>query len=314
LHRAIELRPDSAQGYLILGNILARFSEPADARKAYEKALALDPRLGMAHANLAILLAFGREFSAAADHFSRAIDLAGDPADRARYYYLRGRIYRQQDSPLEAAKDFEQAIKLRPNYEEAYLELGMTRADLGNDAGALPAFEKAVSLAPEDAGARYQLGTAYLRAGQPQAAAEHLRAAARMQPDDRDTLYALVRALRASGRTEEAEPLMQRLAEEAQRQALHEPDILKAGELNNAGIALEKQGNYTAALEKYRAALQISPQEISFRKNLALALCRLERWREAVAELEKVLQAAPGDPDATKALYIALDKTDGRSK
>ena len=92
---------------------------------------------------------------------------------------------------------------------------------------------------------------------------------------------------------------------------MHDPDVLKAGELNNEGVALEKRASIPEALEKYRAALhQISPNEIAFRRNLALVLCRLGRWKEAVVELKEVLRLAPGDADATKALYIALDKTD----
>lgn len=309
LRHAVELRPDSAQCHLILGNVLARFSETADARQAYEKALSLDPRLVMAHANLAAILAAERDLDPAAEHFTRAIELEGDSPDSARYRYLRGKVYREQNLPQKAAKDFEQAVQARPDYARAYLELGTTRADLHDESAALRALQKAVALAPDDGEARYQLGSAYLRAGDAQPAAEHLRAAARLRPDDRDVLYALARALRASGNSAEAEPLIERLSAAARDQAVHEADVLRAGELNNAGVALEKEGNFAAAMEKYRAALKISPREVRFRKNLALVLCRLERWQEAEVELREVLRAAPGDPDATKALYVALDRT-----
>jgi Flp pilus assembly protein TadD len=102
---------------------------------------------------------------------------------------------------------------------------------------------------------------------------------------------------------------MEQLSRSVQEQALHEPDVVRAGELNNQGVALEKEGKFAEALEKYRAAVTISPRQIEFRRNLALALCRLDRWTEAVVELKAVLAARPGDVDATKALYIALEKT-----
>jgi Flp pilus assembly protein TadD len=313
LHHAVELQPDSAAAYLTLGSVLARFSETGEACQAFQKALALDRHLAAAHANLAVIFAARGDLASAASHLSEALDDRPDGPDAARYHYLRGKVYRQQDLLRKAEKDFEAAVQLRPGEAKAYLELGMTRADLRDESGALQALRKAVQLSPNDAEARYQLGSHYLDAGDAQRAAEHLGVAARLMPHDREVVYALTRALRAAGRMEEAAPLIEQLSREAATQALHDPDVLKAGELNNAGIALEKEGNFAAALEKYRAAVAISPQEIRFRKNLALALCRLERWEEAIVELRVILQASPGDPEATKTLYIALDKVhDGR--
>jgi predicted Zn-dependent protease len=63
-----------------------------------------------------------------------------------------------------------------------------------------------------------------------------------------------------------------------------------------------------AAAEKYRAALDLDPLNSGFRRNLALVLCRLGLWKEGVAELREVLRLDPNDADATKALYIALEK------
>ncbi|HVX67282.1 MAG TPA: tetratricopeptide repeat protein [Bryobacteraceae bacterium] len=309
LHRAVDLRPGSAQAWVTLGNALARFGETKEARAAFERTLALDPKSVMAHANLAVILASEHEVAAAAAHFSRAIELLGDSPDSARYYYLRGKLYREQERLADAERDFSAAVRLSQRYAKAHLELGNTRAELGDEAGALKALRRAVALAPDDAEARQQLGSSYLRAGEPQRALEHLRAAARLRPDDRQTLYALARALRAAGQPQEAEPLLARISKDAREQAVREADVVQAGELNNAGIDLEKRGRLEAALKKYRAALEIAPHEVRFRRNAALALCRLERWQEAVVELKEVLRAAPGDPDATKALYIALDKT-----
>jgi tetratricopeptide (TPR) repeat protein len=312
LRRGVELRPSSAQAQLMLANALARFGESEEARVVYEKALTLDPTLVMAHANLATILAGGGSLDPAIDHFTKAISLQGDSQETARYYLLRGRALRQKELHEQSAQDFESAVRLRPNYAAAYLELGRARSDLQDEARALEAFRKAVELAPEDAETRYRLGSQYLRNGKAALAADQLRVAARLRPGDRNVLYALVRALRSSGNSQEAEPLARKMAEAAQAQALHEPDVLRAGELNNAGISLEKAGDYAGALQKYRAALEISPEEIGFRRNLALVLCRLERWKEAHSELKEVLRMAPGDADATKALYVVLEKIDDK--
>jgi Flp pilus assembly protein TadD len=164
-----------------------------------------------------------------------------------------------------------------------------------------------VELAPDDAEARYVLGSQLLRGDDPGRAVPHLRAAAAERPDDREVVYALGRALRATGASEEATALLRDLARASRGRAIGDADVSEAGRLNNEGIELEEKGDHAGALDRYRAAVAIHPQEPRFRKNLGLALCRLERWEEAKAELREVLRVAPGEPDALKALYIALE-------
>src|SRR5690242_20159033 len=54
---AIRLQPDSAAAYNSLGMAQSHFLDTAAAREAFEKALALDPRLAEAHVNLSTILA-----------------------------------------------------------------------------------------------------------------------------------------------------------------------------------------------------------------------------------------------------------------
>jgi tetratricopeptide (TPR) repeat protein len=89
---------------------------------------------------------------------------------------------------------------------------------------------------------------------------------------------------------------------------------LNAGELNNEGVELEKAGEIAAALEKYRAAVEISPLQTVFRRNFALALCRLGRWEEGIAELKETLRLDPADAKSTQALYIALENARAANK
>jgi tetratricopeptide (TPR) repeat protein len=311
LRRAVELSPDSPQAHHTLAMALARFGELDEARRAYERTLKLDPELKAAHGSLAVIMAAQGDVDGALVHFTEALRRETDAAAAARYHYLRGKLYRQRNMPAAAARDFERALQLNPLLAKAYLELGGARVDLQDHSGALQALRRAVELAPDDPDARYELGSAYLRAGQAQLSLEHLAAAFRLQPDSRSIVYALARALQAAGRNDEARPLLERLRQMAKEEAFHNPNVVKAGELNNAGIALEKEGRFADALENYRAAVALNPREVSFRRNLGLVLCRLGRWQEAAVELKEVLRARPGDLDATRALYIALENIHG---
>jgi protein O-GlcNAc transferase len=314
LAEAVRLRPDSAAAHNTFGIVLSRFVENQTARAEFEKAIQLDPRLAEAHVNLSLLLAQTSEYELAGKHLARALELLGDSPQAAYPHLLQGRILGAQDKGRLAAKEFEAAIRLRPNYAEAYLELAVTRQKLLDDAGCMRALLKAVELAPKNAEVRYRLGTEYLHRDELAKAVEHLGVANRLKPDDRGILYSYSRALRLNGQDEEATTVSKRLSEILQTSREATKFASEAANLTNQGVELEKRGNTQAAIEKYRAALELDPMENTVRRNLGLALCRAGRFDEGIRELKEILRLDPNDAATTRALYIALEQARGGSR
>jgi tetratricopeptide (TPR) repeat protein len=308
LSTAVRLRPSSANAHNQLGVALSRFLEIKPAREEFEKALELDPNLAEAHVNLSLILAQTGELDPAGEHLDRAIELQGNSRAAAYAHYLRAKVWGAQDQNQKSTAEFQKAVQLRPDYAEAWSDLGgMRRLALDHD-GAMQALERAVALKPDDALAQYRLGQLYLQDGQALKAALHLKQALSYAPDDRATLYNLMLALRRTGQSEEAKPIEERMAE-LQHQSDRASDVgLAASGLNSEGIQLEKSGDIRAALAKYRAALDLDPTGFGFRLNYALALCRLGRWQDGVVELREVLRLDPDNADAAKALYIATEQ------
>jgi tetratricopeptide (TPR) repeat protein len=147
-----------------------------------------------------------------------------------------------------------------------------------------------------------------LSLGQPRQAIEHLTVANRLRPGDRSILYSLGRALRATGSSAEAAVIDNEMKVLLQASGDRNATLFEAVALNNAGVELEKSQQYDAALAKYRAACDLDPLNSGFRRNLALCLCRLKRWKEGIAELREVLRLDPNDAEATRALFLALDQ------
>jgi len=183
------------------------------------------------------------------------------------------------------------------------------RRDMNDEPSTLAAFEQAVACDPHDPDAQYELGSEDLAQGDARRAAVHLELARKAMPSvTLAVLYKLDRALRAQGAMAQARQI------QAQVQALLAQDVqanqhfVESQTLENDGIALEKQGEVAKALAKYHAALELNPQQSGFRLNYALALCRLDRWREGIAEIHEILQNDPGNIEARHALYIAEDK------
>ncbi len=314
LTAAIRLRPGSAVAYNTLGTVLGRFLETDAAQKAFTRAIELDPHMAEAHVGLALLLAQAGDLKGAAGHLDTAIELEGSKAGAAVPHYLRGKVAVEQNDYVKAAAEFRAAIKARPNYAEARLMLGVARRALLDDTGALTAFRRAADLAPQDFHAQYELGSEYLSLGKPQAAVPYLKKALLLAPEDWGTLYKLQRALRQAGDVTEANAYEVRL-----RQLVHKDDqagqhSMEAQREDNEGVALEKQGDVVGALEKYRAACELAPEQDGYRLNFALALCRLNRWDEGIAEMREIVRRDPNNADAQRALYIAEDKARSASR
>ena len=313
LAEAVRLNPSSATAHNEFGMVLSRFVEVKVAREEFETALELDPGLAEAHVNLSLVLAQAGELAAAGDHLDRAIELQGNSPEAAYAHYLRAKIWGAQDQIDKTTVELQWAVRLRPDYAEAWSDLGgMLRLALDN-ARATEALQRAVALKPEDALAQYRLGQLYLQEGHAFKAVEHLKQALFYAPNDRATLYNLMLALRKAGRSEEARPIEKRMAE-LQHQSDRASEVgFAASDLNSEGIQLERSGDIRAALAKYRAALDLDPTGFGFRLNYALALCRLGRWQDGIVELREVLRLDPDNADAAKALYIAVDKAKPQS-
>jgi tetratricopeptide (TPR) repeat protein len=308
LTEAVRLRPNSANAHNKLGMAFSRFLEVKPAREEFEKALELDPDLAEAHVNLSLILAQAGELGPAGEHLDRAVELQGNTRAAAYAHYLRAKVWGAQDQNERSIAEFQKAVQLRPDYAEAWSDLGGMRRLALDPVGAMQALERAVALKPDDALAQYRLGQLYLQEGRALKAVEHLKQALSYAPEDRATLYNLMLALRKTGQLEEAKPIEARMAE-LQHQSDRASEVgLAATGLNSEGVQLEQSGDIRAALAKYRAALDLDPTGFGFRLNYALALCRLGRWQDGVVELREVLRLDPDNADAAKALYIAREQ------
>jgi tetratricopeptide (TPR) repeat protein len=221
---------------------------------------------------------------------------------------LLAKIYEDKDTSG-AIVELTNATRIDPRKQEAWLELGSLRRESNDEAGALAAFRQAVACQPRDAGAQYELGSEYLDQGDARQAVLHLELARKLMTQATvAVLYKLDRALRKEGATAEAQRIRAEAEVLLRQDSQANEHLLEAQTLDHEGVTLEGQGETQKALEKYRAALELNPQQNGFRLNYALALCRLDRWQQGIAELNEILSIDPGNIEARRALYIAMDK------
>ncbi|MGH9664699.1 MAG: tetratricopeptide repeat protein, partial [Bryobacteraceae bacterium] len=246
------------------------------------------------------------EAGAAAEHLDSAIQALGQIPDAAYPRYLRAKVYTEQNQVDKAAAELKDAVSLRPDFAEAWSDLGQARKTMLDDAGALAAFARAVELQPEDDIAQYRLGAEYLEQGNTNRAVVHLRKAFSLKPENQSTLYSLQLALRKDGQLEQAAAVKQKLEQLLRQRDTASQNALTAVQLNNQGAALQKAGDLQGALEKYRAALGLNPEHVGIRVNYAVALLRLGHRSEGISELREAVRRQPENPRLKQALAEAL--------
>jgi tetratricopeptide (TPR) repeat protein len=81
----------------------------------------------------------------------------------------------------------------------------------------------------------------------------------------------------------------------------------------NEALALERQGDYDAALTSYRLALRDHPNDPKILQNMAIAYSRTQRLEEAIRCYRKALDLAPELAGAHYGLAYLLLKRDDRA-
>lgn len=173
VERTLQDHPDDAQARANLGALLAHAGRGAEARAAYEAALALRDDASV-RVDLSIVLAELGEHEAAKAQLDAALQL--EP-EHARAHLVWGNRLRASQRHDEAVAAYERALASAPELVEAHNNLGATLEAIGEPTRAAEAYARAVALAPGRAQLHEHLGRAREAAGDPDGALAAYRAA-----------------------------------------------------------------------------------------------------------------------------------------
>jgi tetratricopeptide (TPR) repeat protein len=152
--------------------------------------LAVSPANDMAHTNLGYLFLRRSDFDQAISHFEKALEIR---SSHAFGHYKRGGALIENNLAValthkgllnEAIDHYEKAANMRPDYGDAYLNLGSILFGQGRTDEAIALWRKAASTLPEDAGFHTLLGDEFLKKGLPKDAIAEYEHATRIFPRD----------------------------------------------------------------------------------------------------------------------------------
>jgi len=147
--RAIALKPDLVDAYLLRGKSYVQQSEPEKALLDFTKVTELrpsDPAGWIARGSAYLEL---NNFEPAIADATQAI--AANPKE-AEGYALRGAALRKSGNPKQAIEDFNHAVTLDPSAKNLF-ERGATLQLIGEHQSAIADFDRVIELIPDLAGA-----------------------------------------------------------------------------------------------------------------------------------------------------------------
>ncbi|HVQ36769.1 MAG TPA: FG-GAP-like repeat-containing protein, partial [Pyrinomonadaceae bacterium] len=130
---------------------------------SFKNALKIDPKLNLAHINLAIGLFNIPDLPGAQRQAQHAATLA---PEAPQPYYIQGLIAKLQSKPDEALAAFQRVLKIDPNDVGTNINVGQLYSQQRKYPEAIAAFRLALAAEPYNATALYNLGQALMRAGQ----------------------------------------------------------------------------------------------------------------------------------------------------
>jgi arylsulfatase A-like enzyme/Flp pilus assembly protein TadD len=181
LREAVKRWPDDATLYHDLAVQAWAAGEAAEAMRAEQAALALDPQYPEALNGLGLLHADAGRHADAAAAFDRAAK--GDPSN-ASYWTNLGNARRELGDVAGADAAYRRALEADPKYADALNGIGVLLVQQRRPADAVAWFERALQHAPDMHEARLNLGIAYQESGQREKAAATYRELLDKTPPD----------------------------------------------------------------------------------------------------------------------------------
>lgn len=325
--KAVEIRPDYAQGWNGKGKTLAQLKQYPEAITAYDKAIQLQPDYVEAWTGRGFVLQNLRRYAEAIASFDKALKLNNNypevwnargesfsnlkqynnaiesyekaiefQADNYTAWYNKGLALRNLKLYEEAIAAYQKAVEIKPDYERAWYNLGNTNVNLNRFEDALKAYDKAVQYNPNHYPAWLSKGNILIALRRYPEAVAAFDQVIKGNANNYQAWYGRGWALHQSQNFGEAIAAYHKAAR-------IQPNNYQVWySLGNSQYNLQK---YEAAIAAYSQAIRHKPNHYESLYSRGNALLNLQKYQEAIASYEQAIKSQPNDPAAINARNAA---------
>ncbi|HUO80302.1 MAG TPA: tetratricopeptide repeat protein [Steroidobacteraceae bacterium] len=274
---------------------LASLRQPRSARtlaaaeQLFERALAEQPAFSRAQAGLCEARVQRYEFEKVPAYVGLADQACANAealdSDAAEVHLAVGRLRLATGEAAAAEVSFRRALALVPLSPDALIGLGDALDAGGNAAEAERTYQRAIAVQPQYATAQLACGNFLLAHGRPAEAVPLYQRAGELTPDNPSAFSNLGGAYFQMGDLERAAAAFEHSLTLEPRRASY----------SNAGTVRYYLGQYAAAAELYRKAIELAPADHRLWGNLADALLYGAHPDEAPPNYRRALELAEGE-------------------
>lgn len=212
-------------------------------------------------------------------------------------YYLTHRRNEEARGPVL------EALRLKPDYVEAHINLGTILRRTGKFADSEREYQTALGLQPESVDAHSGYGALLLSQGRTSEALGEFERVVELSPQYPDGHYDLGRLLDAVGRRDDA------VAQFYETIRLR-PDYAEAH--HSLGVTLVGRGRLDEALAQFRSEAQLEPGNAGVHYTMGQLLASMGRLDEGIAEFSEALRIRPDFAAARRSLEATEARRGGR--
>ena len=294
--QGVRLRPWWDEGWWHLGSLLYDKDRYTEARDAFRRYVALDPKSGPAHAMLGLCLYQTRDYEMALVHLKRGqgLGFGGEKIERVALYHIALLLTRYED--------YEKALEIL---------VGFTKKEdnpLMIEAAGIAALRKPLlpsELPPRDREIVLLAGRAVSDAGGYRVAeAEQVFQELLAKYPNAPNVHYIYGAFLLQGNPPEA---VRHFERELQISPGHVPALVQLA------FEFQKRGEFEKGLGHAREAVKNAPNSAVARNILGRLLLDLDQLEPGISELERSRELAPESPQTRFALATAYARA-GRSE
>lgn len=313
-----------------LGQVYDALDDPDEAISAYRRATVLDADYAWPYHHLGLIYADQGQDEQAIALFQQALEHHQTDEHRALSWNKLGDAYHALGRSEEAIAAYQRVIELNPRYALPWYSLGNVYRSLDRYQEVIEAYRRAIELDPTYAWPYHHLAAMYLERGEYEPAITRFQQALERHEHDTDRAVAWTKlgdAYRALGRRDEAGGAYRQAitlapdypwpyhhlgllyseyvtpnqvahlqsALHLYRQAIerHKEKPARADAWHQLGRTYHMLGQVDEALEAYRQAIELAPDEADIWYDLGEAYRALDRLDEAGEAYQQVIGAEP---------------------
>ena len=211
-----------------------------------------------------------------------------------------GRAAAMSGQKKEAIRKFKKAIKLDRKSFKGYAALAQFYVENEQASEAVQVLKRAEKYVPMTAKVRRLRGESALHRNRASEAISEYRKAIALEPKDAEAHFGMAKAYRKSQRLEDAEAMLEKV---------RVLDPLRIGIEIERGLIAEARGDLSGAADRYKAALEKTPESWDLRTKLGALLVKTGSPKEGKVFLDSVLEEQPHNAEAIHYLgRVALQK------